>query len=94
MLTMLRNLLLAGLGAAAGTYDRARVLVEEMIARGELTLGQGREIDEELRRVWTNREQPDGTKAARADDNAVEDRLRRIEEKLDILLRRDRGGHA
>lgn len=46
----LKNLLLAGIGAMAVTYDKAEEMVGELVKKGELTVSQGRELNEELKR--------------------------------------------
>lgn len=50
MFNELKNLLLAGLGSAAYTYEKASNLVEEMVTKGSLTIDEGKELSEELKR--------------------------------------------
>lgn len=94
----LKNLLLAGIGSMAYTYERGASIVEEMIKKGELTVNQGKELTDELkRRVGTNA--PAQTAAAppvdalrevlstmnlatRADIDDLRERLSRLEQKL------------
>ena len=45
-----KNIFLAGIGAAALTADAAKEVVDKMIAKGELTVEQGKSINEELKR--------------------------------------------
>lgn len=45
-----KNLLLAGVGAAALTYDKATEAISQLVDRGKLTLEEGKELSEELRR--------------------------------------------
>lgn len=44
----LKDIFLAGVGAMAITGEKASELVEKMIARGELSVEQGKEINQEL----------------------------------------------
>lgn len=44
-----KNLLLAGLGAVAMTAEKSAALVEELVKKGELTVAQGRVLNEELK---------------------------------------------
>jgi polyhydroxyalkanoate synthesis regulator phasin len=46
----LRKLLLAGLGAAATTAEKSREMVDELVRKGEITLEQGKVLNEELKR--------------------------------------------
>lgn len=45
----LKKILLAGVGAAATTADAAKDLVDQLVAKGELTVEQGKVLNEELR---------------------------------------------
>ncbi len=58
----LKKLLLAGIGTMAYTYEKGAELVEELVRKGELTISQGREINQELKR--RSPEVKDGTAAA------------------------------
>lgn len=44
----LKNLLLAGIGSIAMTYEKGSVLVDELVKKGELTVNQGKQLNEEL----------------------------------------------
>ncbi|WP_040213002.1 phasin family protein [Clostridium polynesiense] len=46
----LKNILLAGIGAAAYSYEKAVDMIEEFVNKGELTVNQGRELSSELKR--------------------------------------------
>lgn len=46
----IKNLVLAGIGTIAYTYERASSMVDELVKKGELTINQGREINDELKR--------------------------------------------
>ena len=46
----LRNLILAGIGTIAYTYEMAANMVDELVKRGELTVAQGKQLNEELKR--------------------------------------------
>lgn len=47
----LKNLLLAGIGSVAYTYEKASEVVDTLVKKGEITLNQGKELNEELKRV-------------------------------------------
>ncbi len=46
----LKKIFLAGVGAAATTAEAAKDLVDQLVAKGELTVEQGKVLNEELRR--------------------------------------------
>lgn len=46
----LRKIFLAGVGAVAVTAEKSMELVEELVKKGELTVEQGKVINEELKR--------------------------------------------
>lgn len=46
----LKKIFLAGLGAAAISAEKSKQIVDELVKRGELTLEQGKILNEELRR--------------------------------------------
>lgn len=47
----LKKIFLAGLGAAAFSAEKSKRIVDELVKRGELTLEQGKVLNEELRRT-------------------------------------------
>ena len=46
----MKKILLAGLGAVAVTAEKSKELVGELVKKGELTVEQGKVLNEELRR--------------------------------------------
>jgi len=50
MVEELKNVLLAGLGSAAYTYEKSKKIVDEMVAKGKITLEEGKQLSEELKR--------------------------------------------
>ena len=51
MVSDAKNIFLAGVGAAALTYEKATEVISQLVERGKLTLEEGRELSEELRDV-------------------------------------------
>lgn len=45
----IRKILLVGIGAAAETAERGRDIVNELVKKGELTVEQGKVLNEELK---------------------------------------------
>lgn len=46
----LKQIMLAGIGAMAVTVEKSKELVEELVKKGELTVEQGKVVNEELKR--------------------------------------------
>lgn len=44
-----KKLILAGIGAVAVTSEKSKEMLDEMVKKGELTVEQGRALNEELR---------------------------------------------
>ena len=44
-----KKVLLAGIGAVAVTAEKSRELLDEMVKKGELTVEQGKVLNEELK---------------------------------------------
>ena len=45
----LRKLILAGVGAVANTKEKSEIILQELIKKGELTVEQGKVLNEELK---------------------------------------------
>ncbi|MEE0956312.1 MAG: hypothetical protein U0L49_10945 [Eubacterium sp.] len=64
----LKNLLLIGIGAAAATAEKADSMVNELVEKGELTVKQGKMLNEELKhKVKESRETAADAEAAKKD---------------------------
>ncbi|WP_041710675.1 phasin family protein [Clostridium pasteurianum] len=50
MVDQLKKALLAGLGSAAYTYEKASKVIDEMVIKGKLTIDEGKELSEELKK--------------------------------------------
>lgn len=50
MLNEFKNIILAGIGSAAYTYEKAGKVIEDLVAKGKLTVEEGKELSEELKR--------------------------------------------
>ena len=58
----IKKIILAGIGAVAVTAEKSKDLLDEMVAKGELTVEQGKVLNEELKHnIKKNNERPDGT---------------------------------
>ena len=85
----IRKLILAGVGAVAVTKEKSEAVVRELIKKGELTVEQGKVLNEELKHNIKEavRENVQVNVTTTADDlmNAVEDM---DEEQLESLKQR------
>lgn len=50
MVSDAKNIFLAGVGAAALAYEKATDVISQLVERGKLTLEEGKELSEELKR--------------------------------------------
>ena len=49
-----KNIFLAGIGALAYTGEKGKEIIDQLVEKGEITLDQGRELNEELQRKATD----------------------------------------
>ena len=85
----LKKVLLAGIGLTAMTVDKADSFVQELVEKGRLTVEEGKELEQELKRQSKEGSQEflaklDAKKTSV--EYATKDDVRRLEEKLDALL--------
>ena len=85
----LKKVLLAGIGLTAMTVDKADSFVKELVEKGRLTVEEGKELEQELKRQSKEEAQEflnklDAKKSSV--DYATKDDEKRLEEKLDALL--------
>lgn len=59
----LKNILLAAIGSAAYTYEKASKAIESMVEKGKLTVDEGKELSQELKRTITNKYEKEDKKA-------------------------------
>ena len=64
-----KNILLAGIGALAYTGEKGKEIIDQLVEKGELTMEQGRDLNEELQRKA-------GETATNLRDSALEARMR------------------
>ena len=89
----LRKVLLAGIVAVAATAEKSKDLVDALVAKGELTVEQGKVLNEELKRnVSESIQQAKEKKAASSQNKVLEqmdqmtpEQLQQVKEKLEKL---------
>lgn len=50
MVSEAKSLFLAGIGAAAITYEKSSCIISSLVQKGKITVEEGRELSEELKR--------------------------------------------
>ena len=85
----LKKVLLAGIGLTAMTVDKGDSLVKELVEKGRLTVEEGKELEQELKRQSKEEAQEflnklDAKKSSV--EYATKDDVKRLEDKLDALL--------
>lgn len=88
----LKKILLAGVGAVATTYDKGQEIVEDLVRKGELTVEQGKVMNEELKRNVKDKVKENVTvvvKEEEADDEKIIAHLAQMTpEERDELLKK------
>ena len=74
----LKKVLLAGIGAVATTIEKSKDVVDELVKKGELTVEQGKALNEELKHNFAK-------KAEKSVDQISEDLENINPEDLEIL---------
>lgn len=96
MVDQLKKALLAGLGSAAYTYEKASKIIDEMVQKGKLTIDEGKELSEELKNDIISKSEKfkpvtkkdiadilkDANFATKDEILDIKDRLAKLEEKL------------
>ena len=78
-----KKLLLAGIGAAAVTAEKSKELLDEMVKKGELTVEQGKVLNEELKHNLKKTVQENVHKAEKqTSTEEVDDLLEKLKKKL------------
>lgn len=79
----LKNILLAGIGSMAYTYEKASSMVETLVQKGEITVNQGKQLNEELKKVIDNNTNNQSI------TNIDTETLKNIIQQLDLPTKKD-----
>ena len=85
----LKKVLLAGIRLTAMTVDKADSFVKELVEKGRLTVEEGKELEQELKRQSKEEAQEFLNKLdvkKSSVEYATKEDVKRLEEKLDALL--------
>ncbi len=88
MMDELKKVLLAGIGLTSMTIDKADDFVKELVEKGRLTIDEGKELQQELKRKSEGEAQAILNKVNEKTQNvqyATKDDMARLEDKLDKL---------
>lgn len=77
----LKKVLLMGIGAASVTAEKSQQLVDELVKRGELTVEQGKELNQELKRN-VKKSLDDMTQAAEDAEVTADEKVVEFEDKI------------
>jgi polyhydroxyalkanoate synthesis regulator phasin len=77
-----KNLILAGIGAAASTAEKGKEIVDELVKKGEITVDQGKALNEELKTKTKDRI---GQEMINLVDKLSIDQRKALRDKLDEL---------
>lgn len=55
MMDELKKVLLAGIGSIAYTYEKSAKVIEELVEKGRLSIDEGKELSQELKRTFKDK---------------------------------------
>ena len=81
----IKKVILAGIGAVAVTAEKSKELLDEMVEKGELTVEQGKVLNEELKHnvKKTVKEKMDAVKPSQEELAALKEQISKRENEAD-----------
>ena len=80
----IKKFLLMGIGAAAMTVEKSQQVVDELVKKGELTVEQGKELNQELKRN-VRKTIDEAAEAAEKKEAELEKKEVSLEEKIAMM---------
>ena len=80
----IKKLLLMGIGAAAMTVEKSQQMVDELVKKGEITVEQGKELNQELKRN-VRKTIDEAAEAAEKKEAEIEQKEVSLEEKIAMM---------
>jgi polyhydroxyalkanoate synthesis regulator phasin len=80
MMDEIKKVLLFGVGAVASTYEKATEVVDDLVKKGKITIDEGKELGEELKRTFKEK-----TKEKEELSNTARDNISNIEASNYVL---------
>jgi len=81
----IKNFFLAGLGSAAYTFDKATNLIDDFVQKGKLTLEQGKDLSEELKRT-VNEKKEERNSVTTENNTILKDKSALTKEDVVLIL--------
>lgn len=81
---LLKNIFLAGVGTMALTYEKTNDLVKDLVEKGKISVDQGKELNQELKRVIKDQTDPESTI-----DFATKEDIQNLNKRIDQLEEKD-----
>lgn len=78
MMDEIKKVLLFGVGAVASTYEKAAEVVEELVKKGKITIDEGKELGEELKRTFKE-------KTKESENNKIEGKNYVLRDEYEVL---------
>ena len=87
----LKKLILAGIGAAAVTAEKSKEMIDQLVEKGELTVEQGKVLNEELKHTIKEKltPAPDTETILQNLDTMSVEELAKLKEKIEQLQKAD-----
>ena len=79
---LLKNIFLAGIGTMAMTYEKSTKLVADLVDKGKITVDQGKELNQELKRVINDEKDTESTT-----DFATKEDIDNLNKRIDELVK-------
>ena len=77
----LKKILLVGIGAAATTVEKSSQIIDELVKKGEITVEQGKELNQELKRN-VKKSLDEISAAAQEKDAEIKETVEKKEEEI------------
>ena len=81
----LKKVLLAGIGAVATTIEKSKDVVDELVKKGELTVEQGKALNEELKHNFTKKTEKSVDQISKDLENINPEDLEILKQKITEL---------
>lgn len=83
----LKKLILAGIGAASVTAEKTKEIIDQLVEKGELTVEQGKVLNEELKHTIKEKltPTPDTDEIYRNLEKMSDDDLAKLKERIEQL---------
>lgn len=77
----MKKIVLLGVGAAALTAEKSKELIEELVKKGELSIEQGKVLNEELKHHIQTKVSDAKDEVSRTRMNLLQDQIKRLSRK-------------